>query len=190
MDPLVRTYLLWGGLAAFLAVVTWIALGRREEPLAPPLRAGAAIVIAAIIVFVGPGRSRYSASRSNSFSRSVRSAKAASAQEQNLRENAKKALEKSQGSTELLDATTLVNLGNTLHEKGWSSESLPLYDRAYAMFLAKGGGNGDWNLDSWLLQFTANYAEDLKAEGRARESGAILVLDQKLRGLHASKLPR
>lgn len=190
MDPLVKTYLMWAGFGAVLAVILYFVMQQREE-VPTKWRPFVAVGVAAFFVVAGPsGRSRWTRSRTSSFSRSVASAKASSAADQALRESAKKALDKSQGSTDFLDATTLVNIANVMHDRGWSSEALPLYDRAYAMFLAKGAGEGNWNIDAWVLKFSLNYVEDLKAEGRSRESGGVLVLDQKLRGLHASKLPK
>lgn len=189
MDPVVKFYLTWGAIAVVVAVVLYVGMGMKGETqnLAPPLRAAAALGMAIVIVVLPSRSSRWGSSRS-AFTREYSQAQNQSAADQSIRANGQKLLESSKTKTDMLTVADLIREGNSLQSRGYPADALALHDRAHQILLAKSAGNGDWNVDSWMLQLLPNYQVELKAAGRAREAGALIVVEQSLRSRHAGKI--
>ena len=191
MSPLVTTYLVWALLGTGLAIALFLWMRTRDE-VPPKLQPFAAIGLAVALIVIGPrGSHRWStgrSSRESSFSRSVANAKQQTARLDALRTQQAAALEKAKTKADAPMAEELVRAADALASAGYASEALPAYDRAHAILVALGAGNGDWAVDRIVYGYLSRYIQTLKDAGRSREAGALVVLDQKIRGIHASRI--
>jgi hypothetical protein len=189
VSPIVSTYLVWGLIAAVLSVVLFFFMKSREE-VPPKLRPFAAVGMAILLIVIGPRSTRRwtTGTRSDStFSRSVANAKQQTAQLEGMRARATAAIESAKTKSDVAAARELVQAGDALFLAGYPSDALPAFDRAHALLLSLGAGNGDWAVDSVANGYFPHYIEALRGAGRSKEAGLVSVLDDKIRGIHPGR---